>query len=777
VFLILVIFAQGIQSLDAQTSTSGEGCVFTPELLEGQGFSVSGLGFSVSGLGFSVSGLGFSVSGLGFSVSGLGVTPEEVAQEIIDEDNRIDSQWLIDRVPDVAGGIDFNTTPVALIVVDDFGGNPDSSADPAPDDAHGKKVKDLVDRLVADLSASAVPAVQITVFPLDVSDVGANYRIDAVASRLRAKINDLITNQHYQHIVVNLSFGVLPCDATVILDDGTQVNFSFDDALNAVQDANQPQHVINHFECVSDYGDGRLIAHFGYDNPNGAPVVVQAGPDNQLTGGGLSAEVLEAQTPTYFGRPNVIEGQPGRSAPFPNSAFQVVFDPDFPLEWTLFGSTVTASKDSPKCMVPNGYGILQYMSEELDLEPEQVSDLLGELLQIVEDDPANPLGDLQLLLRELLDRSVNEEGFAVIPVASAGNFRYLFPRTNPEDPNEPLPPAPPVSPASLEETIATSALLGNVTEPAGSGAPSPDNRDILWRFSHDGNIAVPGGAIELSEGNLVVGTSFAAPYNSVLAALWLTYPDACTYEMANRPPLNLTSAGDFVNALYTDESIDYPLTCKRKIAVEVGLDIKPGNAQNTLNPDNEGTLAAAILGSPTFDVAFVNPGTVRLAGAPIRVIGKKKLDYQFKDVNGDGRTDMLFQVNTAKMELPHDMTQAELVGELLDGTPIHGVDALRIVPTQPVTLLSIPNGSTSALDVLTLTWSPTMGGVCYFIQIDTDPAFASPEQQATVVGSEQYTTNAMSAGTYYWRVQVGGTCMDTAPGPWSEVWSFTVAPS
>jgi hypothetical protein len=771
----VLLLLSGIRSLNAQITSSGEGCVFTPELLDGQGFSVSGLGFSVSGLGFSVSGLGFSVSGLGFSVSGLGVTPEQVAQEIVDENNRIDSQWLIDHVPNIAGGADFNTIPVALIVVDDFGGNPDDHAEPAPDDTHGKKVKDVADTLIADLGLDAVPNPQITVFPVDVSDIGASYRVDAVASRLRDKVNDLITNLNYRHIVINISFGVLPCDADVTLADGTQVNFSFDNALHAVREANQPQNVINFLECISDYGDGRLIAHFGYENPNGAPVIIPPGSDNQLIGGGLSAEALEAQTPTYFGRPNVVDGQPGRSAPFPNSAFQVVFDPDYSLKWTLFGNTVSASKDSPKCMVARGYGFTQYFSEVLGLEPDQISDLMSQLLLHVEDDPGDPLGDLRILLRELLERSANEDGFAAIPVAAAGNFRYLFPRNNPEDSSEPLPPAPPLSPASLQETIATSALLGSITEPAGPGAPSANNRDILWRFSHDGNVAVPGGAIELSDGNLVVGTSFAAPYNSVLAALWLTYPDACTFEYANRPPLNLTSAGDFVNALYTDEAIAYPLTCSRRLVVNVDIDVKPGNEPNTLNPDNEGTILAAILSSPDFDAAFVDPTTVTLAQAPVRTIGQRKLDVQFKDVNNDGRADMLLRFNTADMELPHDMTEAVLEGALLDGTPIRGVDSLRIVPTTPVTLLSIPDGATSSLSTVTLVWSPAMGGVCYLVEVDNNADFTSPEQQATVVSSEQYTTQVLTDGAYYWRVQVGGTCLETSPGPWSETWSFTIA--
>lgn len=773
--LIVMLVSPALGAVRAQDQVSSEGCVFTPELLDGQGFSLSGLGFSLSGLGFSVSGLGFSLSGLGFSLSGLGVSPEEVVAEIIDEDNRVDSQWLIDRVPDIEGGDGFDTTDVALIVVDDYAGNPANSAASSPDDPHGKKVKEVADMIIADLLAAGVISdSQIAVFPLDVSDAGEGYRADVIATRLDELIGSLET-QGYKHFVINLSFGVLPCQSEVELGDGTIVPFDFDDALEAIEDANTPQPVVNYLECVSDYPGDLAMAHFGFDNPNGSPVIVPAGDDNHLMGGGLSDSVLSAVTPTYFGRPNVVDGEPGRSAPFPNSAFQVVFDPDYPLEWTLFGKTVTASADSPKCIVPNGYGILQYLAETYGLSPDQINEVIDALLQQVQDDPAAPLAELQTLLRNLLQRSANEDDFAAFAVASSGNFRFLFPRSNPENPLEPLPFAPPLSPAALPETIATSALLGPTIVPA--GGVSPDNRDLLWRFSHDGNTAVPGGVFELGENNLMVGTSFAAPMNSVLAALWLTYPDACTFETPNRPPLDLEVAGDFVNALYQIGGHDYPLTCERNIVLEVPLDIKPGNDNNTLNLGSEGTLTAAILGSPDFDAAFVDPTTVTLAEAPIRAIGKKKLDYKFRDVNGDGRVDLEFKVNTAEMMIPYNMVEAVMEAELLDGTRIRGVDVLRIVPTGSVTLTGVANGGTSSSSIVTLTWEPTMGGVCYQIEIDDNADFSSPVQQATVVDGEQYTSWSLADGTYYWRVQAGGDCNDVEPGPWSATWSFTVVTS
>ena len=775
---IVALFANltvtGIGTAAAEDQVPLEGCVFTQELLDGQGFSLSGLGFSLSGLGFSLSGLGFSLSGLGFSLSGLGVTPDQVVDEILDENNRVDGQWLIDRLQDIQGGHGFNKTPTAIVIVDDFNGDPYNHGDPNPMDPHGKKVKDVTNMLINQLGMGALSNPNIIVVPLDVSGPGVDYQADAMKGLVEAKVNDLVSHG-YKHIVLNFSLGVLPCKSNMTLSDGTQVNFNFHEAVQAVHETMQPHHVVNILECVSQYGDDQLMAHFGYNNPNGSPVVIPPGSDNHLSGGGLSDAVLEAKTPTYFARPNVVEGEPGRSDHFPNSAFQVIFDKHKPLTWTLFGNSITASKDSERCVIPEGYGLTQYFGEAYGLKPPQVGELLNHLFDQVDSSPENPLADLEQLLHDFLERSATDPHFKLIPVAASGNFRFLYPRNNPENTSEPLPSAPPLSPASMPETVAVSALLGNVTNPP-SNPVSQYNRDILWRFSHDGNVAVPGGTIALGENYLLVGTSFAAPFDSVLTALWLTYKDACDFEAGSgRPPLNLNSAGDFVNALYSDSSIDYPLNCERPLAIEVGIDIKPGNADNVINLGSDGVVDVAILGSHDFNVYFVNPSTVTLAGGPIRTIGghHNVLDYSFKDVNYDGFKDLVAKIDTETMTLSEDMTQAELLGELYDGTPIHGVDSVRVVPLGSPYLWWPLNGSKTRANFVTLKWYPVTAHTCYRIQVDDSQDFSSPVQDATVVSFTQYTTAWLNKGTYYWRVQVGGNCNVTS-GPWSDTWSFTI---
>lgn len=903
----------------ARAQSSSEACVITPEMLDGQGFSVSGLGFSVSGLGFSVSGLGFSVSGLGFSVSGLGVTTEELVEEIrnnvvLDLSGSTPREsWLAGTLPDIVDGEGFNTTPVAIIVVDDFGGNARASGAPNLNDAHGKKVTDVVNGLIRALR-SEIANPNIIVETVDVSDARTNYRIDLIDDRLREKVNSLVS-RGIKHIVINLSFGVLPCEDTVpVSDDGgtRHVTFNFDQALKAVEEANEPQPVKNFLECVSDNKDGTYTAHFGYENPNGSPVTIPVGSKNSLTGGGLSSEQLIAQTPTYFGRPDVIEGnpgrsapypnsafqvifkqkksseklvwrlnghkvtadaqnhsqrcspnptilptssndghhkksggssqslinnylecvvnnengtitahfgfknkygkpafvpqgdknflsgggltetqrkvlvptyfgtphvvegQPGRSAPFPNSAFQITFNANTSLVWTLFGQKVTANKDSEACVVPQGFGFNQYFKETLDLEPDQVKDFLNGLAHEASSNP-NLMAELRDQLRVWLAQSKTQGDFAVIPVASAGNFRYLFPRRNPDNPNEPLPFAPPLSPASLQETIAVAALLGNVTEPPLS-RPSANNRDALWRFSHDGNVAVPGGSIKVGVNDYMVGTSFAAPYTSVLAALWLTYPHACSYDNVNRPPLNLSSAGDFFNALFTDG--EYPLNCKRPVheEVTVKIDIRPHAHANNVNLNSGGLLPVAVLSSATFDARFIDPNTVFLAGAPAVAEKRGWPKMDIKDINHDGRKDAVFAFKIQDMEVAATDKEATLVGKTIAGVSFTGKDKITVVPLQPTYLLLPSNGATVRTHYPLLTWRPVALPSCYLVQINNAPFKNDNQpvlQQATVVNATGYITRYLANGTYFWRVRVGGSC-DIDPGPWSETWRFTV---
>lgn len=115
-------------------------------------------------------------------------------------------------------------------------------------------------------------------------------------------------------------------------------------------------------------------------------------------------------------------------------------------------------------------------------------------------------------------------------------------------------------------------------------------------------------------------------------------------------------------------------------SLSVPIDIKPGSAINSINLGSNGVVPVAILSTATFDARQVNPASVTLAGARVRVKGKGTLQVSIEDVNGDGRPDIVVQVSTQALELTAGDTRAFLEGKMFNGTPIIGSDSIRVVP-------------------------------------------------------------------------------------------------
>jgi hypothetical protein len=115
------------------------------------------------------------------------------------------------------------------------------------------------------------------------------------------------------------------------------------------------------------------------------------------------------------------------------------------------------------------------------------------------------------------------------------------------------------------------------------------------------------------------------------------------------------------------------------LARSVNIDIKPGSYPNSINLGSQGNVPVAIFGSSDFDATTVDPLTVTLAGASVRIKGKGTPMSSFEDLNGDGHTDIFVHVDTTALELSEGDTEAVLEGETYDGIKIRGVDTIRIV--------------------------------------------------------------------------------------------------
>ena len=112
----------------------------------------------------------------------------------------------------------------------------------------------------------------------------------------------------------------------------------------------------------------------------------------------------------------------------------------------------------------------------------------------------------------------------------------------------------------------------------------------------------------------------------------------------------------------------------------VSVDIKPGSYPNTINLGSNGTVPVAIPSSAAFDARTVNPSSVTLASAPVKLTGKGTPMYSHQDVNADGRLDLVVHVTTSAFQITTADTLAVLKGKTTGGVSIKGTDTVRVVP-------------------------------------------------------------------------------------------------
>jgi len=131
------------------------------------------------------------------------------------------------------------------------------------------------------------------------------------------------------------------------------------------------------------------------------------------------------------------------------------------------------------------------------------------------------------------------------------------------------------------------------------------------------------------------------------------------------------------NRALTDGEIAYNYDLR-----DVLIDIKPGSDINSINLGSHGVVPVAILGSIDFDAATIDPLTVTLSGAEVKVKGHSGNAGSLEDVNGDGYTDLLVQVYTENLDLTIGEINAVLNAYTYAGPALTGSDSIRIVPPE-----------------------------------------------------------------------------------------------
>lgn len=112
--------------------------------------------------------------------------------------------------------------------------------------------------------------------------------------------------------------------------------------------------------------------------------------------------------------------------------------------------------------------------------------------------------------------------------------------------------------------------------------------------------------------------------------------------------------------------------------ITVDIDVKPGSEPNSTNLGSRGVIPVAILTTPDFDVASVDPATVVFAQPD----GASPVHDALEDVDGDGNLDLIMHFRTQETNIADDATEACLAGETFAGQAIQGCDIIRIVPPE-----------------------------------------------------------------------------------------------
>ncbi|HMH53502.1 MAG TPA: SBBP repeat-containing protein [Candidatus Acidoferrum sp.] len=145
--------------------------------------------------------------------------------------------------------------------------------------------------------------------------------------------------------------------------------------------------------------------------------------------------------------------------------------------------------------------------------------------------------------------------------------------------------------------------------------------------------------------------------------------------------VDVTTSTDTVNNVICGQVSSFsPFVITESAVLRVGIDIKPHSFPNSINLGSNGTVPVAILSTATFDARTVNPLTVTLASAPVKLKGKGTPMASFEDVNGDGRLDLVVHVETEALQMGETDSTAVLEGQTFTGRTIRGTDSVRIVP-------------------------------------------------------------------------------------------------
>jgi len=115
-------------------------------------------------------------------------------------------------------------------------------------------------------------------------------------------------------------------------------------------------------------------------------------------------------------------------------------------------------------------------------------------------------------------------------------------------------------------------------------------------------------------------------------------------------------------------------TLSTQVLLPVPIDIFPGKFPNTFNPRSHRRIPVAILTTDIFDASTVEPLSLHFGPKGATIHNHKG---HLKDVNGDGRLDLVVEFETQETGIQCEDSTASLTGKTVDGELIEGTDSIQ----------------------------------------------------------------------------------------------------
>ena len=111
------------------------------------------------------------------------------------------------------------------------------------------------------------------------------------------------------------------------------------------------------------------------------------------------------------------------------------------------------------------------------------------------------------------------------------------------------------------------------------------------------------------------------------------------------------------------------------LQLSVALVVRPGSAENPVNPKSHGIIQVAILGTNGFDASTIDQASLRFGLGQALAEGNGHL----VDLNGDGQLDLVLHFRTQDSGVQCSDTSVSITGQTLNGILIQGSDSITTV--------------------------------------------------------------------------------------------------